>query len=144
MREHRVYIDFYNKYFTCDTNKRMTDLHVFMVFSVMQILQKSKTFQNHNGTVEITAISDLEIDRIMADLYTPWFDVECETGLKHHYDDLNSRIQLSKKIVVVILPNEDVKQRYIKHLTPRKKLKVCTLGEFPKMVYNIIRSVDRK
>lgn len=149
MREHMVYVDFYDKYFACDTDKRMTDLHVFLIASCVAILRASTSFKNHvkdvDSSISMVAVPDLTIDNTLPDIYTPFFNIECETGFKHHYDDLIARIKLSKKTVIVVLPNEQIKKRYVKHCSVRvRRLRFCTVGELHDTVYQVFRSLGNK
>lgn len=144
-----VYVDFYNKYFVCDSDPRMSDFHIFLIASVVAICKSSKSFQNHTKNlktpVSVVAVPDLKIDSTMPDLYTPFFNIEVETGFKHSYSDLKARIQLSKKTVIVVLPNEDVKARYVKNCSIRKRrLRFCTLGELSNTLYEVFRSLGNK
>ena len=75
MREHKVFVDLYNRYFYCDSDKRMTDLHVFMMASCLDLLSKSRAFRNHNGVFSVYAVADLKIDKTLPDIYTNLFNV---------------------------------------------------------------------
>ena len=145
MREHKVFVDLYNRYFFCDSNSRMTDLHVFMVSSCVDLLRKSRTFRNHGGSVSVVAVPDLRIDKTLPDIYTPFFNIECETGFKHDISDLKARLLLSDKPVIVVFPNDKVKERYLRLLSDVKKRRIrfCTFLNFSKTVYDLLRSIDR-
>ena len=145
MREHKVFVDLYNRYFFCDSNSRMTDLHVFMVSSCVDLLRKSRTFRNHGGSVSVVAVPDLRIDKTLPDIYTPFFNIECETGFKHDISDLKARLLLSDKPVIVVFPNDKVKERYLRLLSDVKKrrMRFCTFLDFSKTVYDLLRSIDR-
>lgn len=145
MREHKVFVDLYNRYFFCDSNSRMTDLHVFMMSSCVDLLRKSRTFRNHGGSVSVVAVPDLRIDKTLPDIYTPFFNIECETGFKHDISDLKARLLLSDKPVIVVFPNDKVKERYLRLLSDVKKrrMRFCTFLDFSKTVYDLLRSIDR-
>lgn len=139
-------MDLYNKWFYCDANKRMTDLHIFMMSSCVSLLKESRAFHNHGGSVSVVAVRDLRIDKTLPDIYTPLFNVECETGFKHDLDDIKGRLLLSNKAVIVVFPNDQVKAKYVKALADVKKRKIryCTLGEFSHTVYDLLRSIDQR
>ena len=146
MTKHTVFIDYFNRNFLCDTNPRMTECHIFMISTCCDILLNSRAFKNHNGKFSIVAVPDLKIDNALPDIYTPFFDVECETGFKHDLTTLKSRINHSSKTIIVVLPNLQVKDRYLNELSDlrKQKLKICSMVEFPNIVYNVLRSIDRK
>lgn len=140
MKEHKVYVDLYHRYFVFDKKYRMTDFHIFMISVCMDIINKSSTFHRMGGRIELVVIKDYNIDNRLPDLYTPFFDVECETGLKSSYKDLIGRILSTRKTVIVVLPNDNIKARYIKHISVRKwHLKIVTMAEFQKAVYDTLR-----
>jgi len=145
VREHKVYVDLYNRYFFCDSNSRMTDLHIFMMSSCIDLLKKSRSFRNHKGSVSVVAVPDLRIDKTLPDIYTPFFNIECETGFKHDISDLKARLLLSDKPVIVVFPNEKVRERYVRLLSDVKKrrMRFCTFLDFSKTVYDLLRSIDR-
>lgn len=145
MREHKVFVDLFNRFFYCDTNKRMTDLHVFMVYSCIDLLGKSRAFKNHNGDFSVTAVSDLKIDKTLPDIYTNLFNIECETGFKHDISDLKARLLLSDKAVIVVFPNDKVRDRYLRLLADvhKRKIRYCTFLNFTQTVYDLLRSIDR-
>ena len=146
MVHNNFYIDYFEKNFRCDDDKRMTDCHKFMMSVVADILMHSRVFQNHKGTFSVYAVSDLQIDNTLPDVYTPFFDVECETGFKHDLKSLKSRILKSSKTVIVVLPNQEIKDRYVGLLSglKKRKLRIISMVEFPKTVYDVLRSIDRK
>ena len=120
----------------------MSDFHLFLTSVCVDIIQKSKIFQRLGGTVSITQIKDLNLDNRLPDIYTPYFDVEVETGLKYGYNDLIGRILSTKKMVIVVLPNDKVKQRYLEHIQVRKwHLKIVTLAEFQNAVYQTLKNL---
>jgi hypothetical protein len=140
--KHKVYVDLIGGYVTFDSDPRMSEFHKWMIFTCYKILEKSKTFRRLNGHVEIVAVKDFNYDNRLPDVYTPFFDIECETGLKYHYDDLKARILSTHKTVVVVVPNERVKVRYVRNVSVRKEhLKICTLGEFQRVVSIILQNV---
>lgn len=140
--KHKVYVDLTGGYVTFDSDPRMSEFHKWMMFTCSKILEKSKTFRRLNGHVEIVAVKDFNYDNRLPDIYTPFFDIECETGLKYHYDDLKVRILTTKKMVIVVLPNEQVKARYLRNVNVRKAhLKICTLGEFQKVVSKFLSNI---
>jgi len=145
MRDHKVFVDLYNRYFLCDSNPRMTDLHIFMMSSCVKLLENSRSFRNHGGYVSVVAVADLKIDKTLPDIYTPLFNVECETGFKHDIKDLKGRLLLSDKAVIVVFPNDEVKKRYLRLLSDLKirRVRFCTLLDFSSTVYNLLRSIDR-
>ena len=145
MREHKVFVDLYNRYFYCDSDKRMTDLHVFMMASCLDLLSKSRAFRNHNGVFSVYAVSDLKIDKTLPDIYTNLFNIECETGFKHDISDLKARLLLSDKAVIVVFPNDRVKDRYLRLLADvnKRKIRYCTFLSFSETVYHLLRSIDR-
>ena len=145
VKQHRVYVDLFNQFFTFDSKYRMSDFHLFMTSVCVDIIQKSKIFQRLGGTVSITQIRDLNLDNRLPDIYTPYFDVEVETGLKYGYNDLIGRILSTKKMVIVVLPNDKVKQRYLNHVKVRQRhLKIVTLAEFQNAVYQTLKNVNRR
>ena len=145
MREHKVFVDLYNRYFYCDSDKRMTDLHVFMMASCLDLLSKSRAFRNHNGVFSVYAVSDLKIDKTLPDIYTNLFNIECETGFKHDISDLKARLLLSDKAVIVVFPNDKVRDRYLRLLADvhKRKIRYCTFLNFSETVYHLLRSIDR-
>ncbi len=142
MKSHRVYVDLLNRYVSFEGDYRMTTFHVFMMWTCSKILEQSKPFRRLGGKVELVAIKDFTQDNRLPDIYTPFFDVECETGLKYHYDDLIRRILGTQKTVIVVLPNPRVKERYLANISVRKThLKICTLGEFSNVVLSILKNI---
>jgi hypothetical protein len=127
----------------------MTELHKFLMYSCVELLKKSRAFINRFPDVEksvsIVAVSDLKIDNTLPDVYTPLFNIECETGFKHKYDDLKGRLLLSDKAVIVVFPNDEVKVRYVRGLADihKRKIRYCTLADFSHTVYDLLRSIDR-
>jgi hypothetical protein len=141
-KRHKVYNDLTRSYVYFDTDPRMTEFHKWMVFACSKILYKSKTFRRLNGFVEIVAVKDFNFDNRLPDIYTPFFDVECETGLKYHYDDLKARILSTHKTVVVVVPNAQIKIRYVRNCMVRKEhLGICTLGEFQRVAAIYLQNV---
>lgn len=140
-----MFVDLFNRYFVCDSDPRMTDFHIFMISSCVNLLKKSRSFRNHKGSVSVVAVKDLKIDKTLPDIYTPAFNIECETGFKHSIDDLKGRLLLSDKPVIVVFPNDEVKERYLRLLSDVKKRRIryCTFLDFSKTVYDLLRSVDR-
>ena len=124
----------------------MTDCHRFMVSVVSNLLMESRAFKNHKGSFSVYSVEDLNIDNTLPDVFTPFFDVECETGFKHDLTSLKNRIKKSSKTVIVVLPNQEVKSRYLKELSDlkKRKLRIVSMREFPNCVYDVLRSVDRK
>lgn len=66
--------------------------------------------------------------RSSPDIETAGLSIEVETGLKHDRIDLENRILKSQKRVIIVVPNEDLIDRYKKFSSDR--LEVVTLGEF--------------
>lgn len=60
-------------------------------------------------------------------------NVEFETGLKASYRDLEDRIALSPLPVVIVVPNESVKQRYSNHFSVWD-LSVITLSSYSSFI----------
>lgn len=140
---HSVYVDLYNKDVVFSPKYRMSDFHLWLIAECIDIIRKSKTFLRLGGYVEVVAVKDYNIDNRLPDIYTPFFDVECETGLKSGYKDLIARINLTRKMVIVVVANDKIKDRYVKHVQVRKEmLKICTLGEFKGAVRNALRSYE--
>lgn len=150
MNKHKLFIDYFNRNFLCDNNPRMTDCHVFMISVCVDILLNSRAFKNHvqdiDKSISVVAVPNLKIDNTLPDIYTPFFDVECETGFKHDLKTLKKRILKSSKTVIVVLPNVEVENRYLRELIDLKKqkLKICSMAEFSNTVYDVLRSIDRK
>ena len=142
-RKGEIYLDNLGKTATYTRDKRMSNVHVYMVWKCATWLGKSKEFRNSGGTtVSIIAIKNLTTDRVYPDVETELFDIECETGLKNHYDDLKDRITRNPKTVIVVLPNRQVKARYEKNCKVRKqRLQFCTISEFPKTVHLVLSSM---
>lgn len=117
-----------------------------MVSVVSNLLMESRAFKNHKGSFSVYSVEDLNIDNTLPDVFTPFFDVECETGFKHDLTSLKNRIKKSSKTVIVVLPNQEVKSRYLKELSDlkKRKLRIVSMREFPNCVYDVLRSVDRK
>lgn len=136
-----IYFDDLEKYLKFRRDKRMSQAHVYMMWRCVDWLKKSRGFKNCGGkTASVYAIKDLSIDRVYPDIYTDLFDIECETGLKHHYDDLKKRILNNPKTVIVVLPNKAVLERYKKKCSVRNThLFFCTLETFPNAVARAIR-----
>lgn len=136
-----IYFDDMKKYIAFKHDRRMSQAHIYMIWRCVDWLKHSSAFHNAGGlSVSITVIKDYSIDRVYSDVYTPLFDIECETGLKHSYDDLRKRILGNPKSVIVVLPNNEVLERYKKNCNVRKThLFFCTLETFPKTVKNAIR-----
>lgn len=131
-----IYFDNLGKYVKYRKDKRMSQAHIFMISQCVDWLYSSKGFRNAGGShVSITVIKDFSIDKVYSDIYTPLFDIECETGLKHSYQDLRDRINNNPKTVIVVVPNEQVLKRYVKNCSVRKlHLFFCTLETFPHTV----------
>ena len=138
----RIYFDDTEQYAVFRSTKRMSKAHTYMVWKCVRWLEKSKEFRNRGGkTASVYAIKDISIDKNYPDITTELFDIECETGLKNSYDDLKDRIARNPKMLIVVLPNPEVKERYVKNCRVRKqKLKFCTMKEFPLTVHNALAS----
>ncbi len=91
----------------------MTEFHRFLSQFAGEIILRNKTFLKHSNKISYTVIQDVEKDKAYYDIYTDYFYVEIETGLKHSYDDLKSRLEKADKHVFVVVPNQQIKQRYI-------------------------------
>lgn len=145
-KKEMVYFDDLGKYLRFERDKRMSDCHIYMMWRVAEYLRNSRAFRNAGGVqVSFVAIPDLKTDYNYPDLYCGLFDVECETGLKHHYGDLKQRILNNPKSVIVVLPNQDVLKRYKKNCSVRKThLFFCTLETFPKTMTNVLRPIQDK
>jgi hypothetical protein len=137
-----IYFDDLEKYVKFRRSKRMSKAHIYMIWRVVKWLEKSKEFRNAGGlTASVYVIRDISVDKNYPDITTELFDVECETGLKHSYDDLKDRILRNPKTVIVVLPNREVKARYEKNCLVRKqRLKFCTLETFPDAVHRAVKS----
>lgn len=130
---HKVFVDGLNKYVRFPEDPRMSEFHKFLTQYAVEIILRNKTFLKHSRKVSITAVQDIQQDKAYYDVYTDFFYCEIETGLKHSYDDLKERLKKADKHVFVILPNQDIKGRYLKALTVGKRtfhLKICTVDEF--------------
>jgi hypothetical protein len=141
-KRHKIYNDLTGGFVYFDSDPRMTEFHKWMMFTCSKILYKSKTFRRLNGFVEIVAVKNFNFDNRLPDIYTPFFDIECETGLKYHYDDLKARILSTQKTVVVVVPNENIKVRYVRNCMVRKEhLRICTIGEFQRVASLILQNI---
>lgn len=139
----KIYFDDIENYAIFTRSKRMSLAHIYMTWKCVNWLEKSKEFRNHGGrSASIYAIKNVSIDKNYPDITTKLFDIECETGLKHSYEDLKDRISRNPKMLIVVLPNQEVKARYLKNCQIRKqKLKFCTMKEFPKTIHNTLRNI---
>lgn len=130
---HKVWVDGLNKYVRFPGNPRMTEFHKFLTLYAGEVILRNKTFLKHSAKVSYSVVPDPEQDKLYFDIYTDFFYCEIETGLKHSYSDLKARLDKADKHVFVILPNREIKERYVKALTDGKRkfgLKVCTIEEF--------------
>ena len=107
---------YYNK------NANMSGLHEFMQNTIIAILDKKNIKIMKQGKVGSRSAPDIE---------TADFSVEVETGLKHSQKDLKSRLLKTNKKVIIIVPNEDVLNRY-KSLKS-EKVDIITIGEFQEL-----------
>lgn len=64
------------------------------------------------------------------DIETPDLNIEIETGKKHSVKDLKDRLKITTKLTVIILPNDEVLQRYSKF--KNKNVHVVSLENFDK------------
>jgi hypothetical protein len=142
----RIYFDDIDNYAIFDSTKRMSKAHVYMIWKCVKWLEKSKAFKNHGGkTASIYAIKDISIDKNYPDITTELLDIECETGLKHSYEDLKDRISRNPKMLIIVTPNQEIKARYLKNCQIRKqKLRFCTMKEFPSTIHDAINSTATK
>lgn len=70
------------------------------------------------------------------DIETPDFNIELETGKKHSITDLSSRLGHANKPTVVVVPNADILQRYLKLKT--ENVHVVALKNFEEFLENQI------
>jgi hypothetical protein len=64
-----------------------------------------------NG-IEPAAVSS--VGEAVADVSTERFDVEIETGLKASTADLRARIGRSGRLTIIVVPNGDIAERYLR------------------------------
>ncbi|MEM0143935.1 MAG: hypothetical protein QXL94_08385 [Candidatus Parvarchaeum sp.] len=141
-----IYFDNLEQEVIFPRNKRMSKAHIYIVSQCVRWLEHSKEFRRLNGsTVSVYAVRGLTADRVFPDVTTDFFDIEAETGLKHSYTSLINRIKRNPRMVIVVLPNIDVKERYIANCKIRTfNLKFCTLDEFPKTIHDVLRVVRER
>ncbi|MGA3297835.1 MAG: ATP-binding protein [Candidatus Bathyarchaeia archaeon] len=87
------------------TGANISTLHDFMQNEAERALRKA------NYKILSTAKSG-EISK--PDIETEHETIEIETGLKRKFDDLKERLQKSTKLLVIVVPNKDVKELYSK------------------------------
>jgi hypothetical protein len=87
------------------TGQNISTLHDFMQNEAERALTKA------NYTILSTAKSG-EISK--PDIETDHITIEIETGLKRKFDDLKERMQRSTKLLVIVVPNKDVRELYSK------------------------------
>ncbi len=85
------------------TSQNLSNLHTGMQSQVVSIL--------NNLGVTINRISTTG-ERDAFDIETDFFMVEIETGLKHSIEDLKERIKNTDLKVIIIVPNNDLIDRY--------------------------------
>ena len=85
------------------TSQNLSNLHTGMQSQVVSIL--------NNLGVTINRISTTG-ERNAFDIETDFFMVEIETGLKHSIEDLKERIENTNLKVIIIVPNNDLIDRY--------------------------------
>ena len=85
------------------TSQNLSNLHTGMQSQVVSIL--------NNLGVTINRISTTG-ERDAFDIETDFFMVEIETGLKHSIEDLKERIKNTNLKVIIIVPNNDLIDRY--------------------------------
>lgn len=141
-----LYFDNLGKYLRYKKDFKMSEAHVYMVWYCVNYLKNSKAFKNSLGSyISISTHPVLNKDKIYSDIYTNFFNIECETGLKHSYKSLQYRILHSKKTIIVVVPNKHILLRYIKNCRVRKqKLFFCTLKELPIIVNRSLRPIQNK
>lgn len=140
-QKRRIFFDNIGKDAIFTSTKRMSKAHIYMIWYSVKWLETSKEFKKKGGkTASIYAIKDISIDKNYPDVTTELFDIECETGLKHSYEDLKDRISRNPKMLIILTPNQEIKERYEKNCKIRKQnLKFCTMKEFPTTVHTAIR-----
>ena len=138
----RIYFDDIGKDIIFTRTKRMSKAHIYMIWKCVKWIENSKEFANHGGkTASIYAIADISIDKNYPDITTELFDIECETGLKHSYNDLKDRISRNPKMLIIVCPNQQIKERYEKNCKIRKqKLKFTTMGQFKRTIHMTLNS----
>jgi hypothetical protein len=101
----------------------MSDLHKLMQGSVAAWLTKKDIKIMKEGKVGGRSTPDLE---------TADFAVEIETGLKHGQEDLKTRLLKATKKTIIVVPNEDVlnKYKYLKN----DKVDIVTIDKFEELV----------
>ena len=112
-------------YYTHTTN--MSDLHKLMQGSVAAWLTQKKVKIMKEGKVGGRSTPDIE---------TYDFTVEIETGLKHGHEDLKSRLLKATKKVIIVVPNEDVLNRY-KYLKS-EKVDIVTIDKFQEVMDKLV------
>ncbi len=139
----RIYFDHIDRYVSFWSEPRMSRAHIYMISEVILWLKHSKEYTRKGGDKPaIYVIPEVRTDKIYPDITTNLFDIEVETGLKHSYKDLKDRIARNPKMVIVVLPNQDVKARYVKNCKIRKqKLKFCSMKELPHCIHNVLRNI---
>jgi hypothetical protein len=133
MASHRVYVDLVNSYVSFKSSPPLSDFHKYLTSLAAGIILKNKTFLKHSNQISYSLNSTFKTDKALFDIFTEYFYVEIETGLKHSFYDLKKRISKSHKMVFVIVPNQEIKDYYFSHFLHGKHrhlLKLCTIGEF--------------
>jgi len=141
-----LYFDNLHGYLQYKNDVKMSEAHLYMVSYCVNYLRNSRAFKNSLGSyISISTNKEINKDKIYSDIYTTYFNIECETGLKHSYKSLKSRILKSSKTVIVVVPNKDILERYIRNCRVRKqKLFFSTLTDLPVYVNRALRPIQNK
>ncbi len=139
----RIYFDHIDRCVSFIPENRMSRAHIFMISECLKWIQNSKEYVRKGGNKpSVYVIPEIRIDKIYPDITTNLFDIECETGLKHSYEDLKERILKNPKMVIVVTPNQEIKDRYLKNCMVRKtKLKICSMKELPNRIHNVLKNI---
>lgn len=97
-------------------------LHKYMQRFVVAMLKA-------NG-IEPAAVSS--VGEAVADVSTERFDVEIETGLKASTADLRARIGRSGRLTVIVVPNGDIAERYLR--LGLRNTEVATMAGFEELL----------
>lgn len=101
-----VYMDLYDQYALFWSNGYYLPFHDWLVSLVSQKL-------NFNC---ISKFSRSQLHSPMPDLIFKDRYIEVETGLKHSYASLKFRLYHTQYFTYVLVPNMDIKRRYVSHL----------------------------
>ncbi len=138
-----IYFDSIDKNVIFTAEPRMSKAHIYMIAECTKWIAESKEYRRKGGNKPaVYVIPKVRIDKLYPDITTNLFDVECETGLKHSYEDLKDRILRNPKMTIVVTPNQDIKKRYERNCKVRKqKLKFCSMGEYPATIHTVLKNL---